>query len=190
VKRALRQFESGRLRFSQPLLCDAPAIFARYASDPDVTRYVGWRSHTSIATTKQFVQFSADQWDRDGVGAYLIWSRADGRLLGSTGLELDASGSAMTGYVLAKDAWGHGFATEALLAMIQTAEAIRIRRLYAFCHPDHTASQHVLEKGRFERDPHFSMSIEFPNLAPGLRQDVLCYVLTIDRTRADRTLRF
>jgi RimJ/RimL family protein N-acetyltransferase len=189
VKRALRRFDSRRLRFSQPLRRDAPAMFARYASDPDVTRYVGWRSHTSVATTKQFVQFSADQWDRDGVGAYLIWSRADGRLLGSTGLELDASGSAMTGYVLAKDAWGHGFATEALLAMIHTAEGIGIPRLYAFCHPDHTASQHVLEKCQFERDPRVSVPIEFPNLAPGLRQDVLCYVLMIDRTPADRSVR-
>jgi RimJ/RimL family protein N-acetyltransferase len=154
-------------------------MFARFASDPEVTRYVGWRTHTSIATTKQFVQFSADQWDRDGVGAYLIWSRADGALLGSTGLALDASGSAMTGYVLAKDAWGHGFATETLLAMIQTAEASGIPRLYAFCHPDHTASQHVLEKCRFERDPRLTEPIEFPNLAPGLRSPVLRYSLII-----------
>jgi len=164
-------------------------MFERYASDSDVTRYVGWHRHTSVATTKQFVQFSADQWNRDGVGAYLIWSRADGSLLGSTGLELDASGSAMTGYVLAKDAWGQGFATEALLAMIQTAEAIKIPRLYAFCHPDHIASQHVLEKGRFERDLRVSGALEFPNLAPGVRQDVLRYVLTIDRTPADRSVR-
>ena len=34
-------------------------------------------------------------------------------LLGATGLELKDEGEAVTGYVLAKDAWGKGYATEA-----------------------------------------------------------------------------
>jgi len=38
---------------------------------------------------------------------------------------------AMTGYVLARDAGGRGYATEALGAMVETARTLGVRRLYA-----------------------------------------------------------
>ena len=49
----------------------------------------------------------------------------------------------MTGYVLAKDAWGQGYATEALRAMVNVARGIGIVSLSALCHPEHQASVHV-----------------------------------------------
>ena len=38
-------FETARLRLRRPRMEDAPAIYARYASDTDVTRYLPWRPH-------------------------------------------------------------------------------------------------------------------------------------------------
>ena len=70
-----------------------------------------------------------------------------------------------TGYVLAKDAWGKGYATEALRAVILIAKPIGIGHLFALCHADHRASAHVLEKCHFTFDrliPHQT----FPNLTP------------------------
>ena len=34
--------ETERLVLRRPTAADAPAIFARYASDPEVTRYMAW----------------------------------------------------------------------------------------------------------------------------------------------------
>lgn len=115
---------------------------------------------------------------------YLIWSRADGQLLGSTGLGLEPGGQAITGYVLAADGWGRGFATEALVAMVDVATDIGVRRLYALCHPEHRASWRVLEKCGFERDASWNRKMEFPNLTPGIMQDVLCYRLGLNRRAA------
>jgi RimJ/RimL family protein N-acetyltransferase len=81
----------------------------------------------------------------------------------------------MTGYVLAKDAWGKGYATEALTAVVEVASDIGVRRLYALCHPKHLASSRVLEKCGFERDARWNRPLEFPNIAAGIAQDVLCY---------------
>jgi RimJ/RimL family protein N-acetyltransferase len=81
----------------------------------------------------------------------------------------------MTGYVLAKDVWGWGYATEALAAMVDVAAGIGVVRIYALCHPQHRASWHVLEKCGFERDLRWTRQMEFPNLARGVSQDVLCY---------------
>ena len=64
---------------------DATAIFARYASDAEVTRWVGWPRHTAIADTEGFLGFSEAEWARWPAGPYLIERRADGVLVGSTG---------------------------------------------------------------------------------------------------------
>ena len=83
---------------------------------------------------------------------------------------------ASTGYVLARDAWGHGYATEALGAMVDLARALAVRRLYAHVHPEHTRSAHVLEKGGFTLESVWRLHDEFPNLAPGEPSDVACFV--------------
>jgi len=167
--------ETPRLVLSAPAAADADAVFRRYAADVEVTRYLGWPRHRTVADTEAFLAFSAVQWEREGAGPYLIWARDDGRLIGSTGLGLEPGGQAITGYVLAVDAWGKGYATEALTAVVDVATDIGVRRLYALCHPQHWASWRVLEKCGFERDASWNRQIEFPNIAPGIRQDVLRY---------------
>ncbi|MCX6543937.1 MAG: GNAT family protein [Acidobacteria bacterium] len=167
--------ETSRLAFSPPTASDAGDVFNRYAGDVEVTRYLGWPTHRSVTDTEAFIAFSADQWERDGAGPYLIRALDDGRLIGSTGLALEAGGAAMTGYVLAKDAWGKGYATEALRAMVEVASGISVVRIYALCHPQHRASWHVLEKCGFQRDAGRTAHMEFPNLARGVPQDVLSY---------------
>jgi ribosomal-protein-alanine N-acetyltransferase len=167
--------ETPRLVLSAPTAADAEVVFRRYASDDDVTTYLGWPKHRTVADTERFLAFSAVQWEREGAGPYLIWARADGQLLGSTGLGLEPGGQAITGYVLATDAWGKGYATEALTAMVEVATDIGVRRLYGLCHPQHRASWRVLEKCGFERDPNWNRQVAFPNIAAGITQDVLCY---------------
>jgi len=104
----------------------------------------------------------------------LIEERAGGRLLGSTGLAFEAPTIAATGYVLARDAWGQGYATEALSAIVELALAVGVRRLYAVCHADHLRSIHVLEKCGFHLEQR--LDCEFPNLDGGCRTNCVRYV--------------
>lgn len=173
------ELKTARLTLAAPRLVDADAMFERYASDPEVTRYLGWPRHQSVADTQGFVEFSAAEWGRWPAGPYLVRARADGRLLGSTGLTFERSDEAMTGYVLAKDAWGNGYATEALQAMVDVSRSVGLVRIYALCHPQHRASWRVLEKCGFTRDESWSKPAQFPNLAPGVLQDVVCYELIL-----------
>ncbi len=172
--------ETPRLVMLVPSPDEAGEILERYASDPEVTRYLGWPTHQAVADTEGFISFSTAQWEREGMGPYLIRARETGVLLGSTGLGLANTGQAdnthraMTGYVLARDAWGKGYATESLRAMVGVAQTIGILTLSALCHPEHQASVRVLEKGEFARDLRWTRQIVFPNLVPG-PQDVWCY---------------
>jgi hypothetical protein len=115
--KAPEQIETTRLILRQPHLSDAVTIFERYASDPEVTQFLGWPRHRTIRDTEAFLQFSAAEWEHWPAGPYLITSRSDGRLIGGTGFGFCAPREAVTGYVLAKDEWGMGYATEALTAV-------------------------------------------------------------------------
>ena len=184
VVKAPKTIRTARLLLRKPESEDADDIFERYASDSEVTRFLAWPMHTSIDDTRAFIEFSDAEWDRWPAGPYLICSLADGSLLGSTGLAFEAPIRATTGYVLAKDAWGRGFATEALLAMRQTAANLGVQRLYAMCHPEHRSSRHVLEKGGFEFEGILRRYSEFPNLNPGSAEDVVSYAwIAGDRPR-------
>jgi RimJ/RimL family protein N-acetyltransferase len=183
VRTAPSILDTPRLRLRTPEPGDGQAIFESYASDPDVTRYVGWPTHRSIHDTEVFVTWSADQWSQWPSGPYLICDRADGRVLGSTGLTFEASGRVVTGYVLARDVWGRGYATEALRAMVALARALAIERLHAECHADHEASRRVLEKCGFTLAGISSTIAQFPNLDPKLVADVCVYTHALVRTQ-------
>jgi len=175
---APERIETARLVIRRPNPPDAATIFARYASDPAVTRYLGWPVHRSVDDTRAFLQFSDIEWKRWSAGPYLLETR-DGALIGSTGLSLETSYRASTGYVLAKDAWGRGYATEALQTMTILARSMGVRRLYAICHVDHEASWRVLEKCGFTREGILRKYAEFPNLVPGEPSDVCCYAVVM-----------
>jgi RimJ/RimL family protein N-acetyltransferase len=98
-------------------------------------------------------------------------------LVGSTGLFYKGTTRAVTGYVFAKDAWGQGYATEALLAMVNVAQQTGVQRLEAICHAEHTPSAHVLEKCGFTREEVRREHFAFPNLKPQKKSDVFSYVL-------------
>lgn len=177
IIKAPHRFETRRLVIRRPVASDLDAIFTRYASDREVTRFVGWRAHESVAETRAFLSFSDEEWDRWPAGPYLVESRPDATLLGGTGLTFETPERAMTGYILARDAWGQGYATEALQAMIDTARTVGVRQLYALCHIEHQPSWHVLEKCGFTREAILTRYVEFPNLRPGDPCDVFRYML-------------
>ena len=74
--------ETERLLLRPPTREDTQAIFERYASDAEVTRYLGWPTHTSVQDTEAFVGFSLSEWARWGVGPLLAFDRESGTLLG------------------------------------------------------------------------------------------------------------
>jgi len=172
--RAPERVETERLILRRPRDSDIELVFHRYASDPLVTKFLSWPVHVAVAQTRAFLAYSDDEWRRWPAGPYLVFPREGGELVGGTGLGFEAAHKASTGYVLAKDAWGRGYATEALQAMVDVARGVGVRRLYAICHIDHRPSARVLEKCGFEQEAILRRFLVFPNLAGG-PADVLKY---------------
>ena len=175
LTRAPERIETARLELRRPHAGDADVIFETYASDPEVTRYVGFPRHQRVEDTRAFLVWSDAQWTTWPAGPYLIRLRATGEVVGSSGLSFETPQRAATGYVLGRTAWGQGYATEALAAMVEVARDCGVRRLYAVCHYAHRASARVLEKGGFALEGTLRRYAEFPNLSPGEPVDVLSY---------------
>ena len=179
MRKAPLALETARLIIRRPRIEDAASIFERYSADPEATRYMAWPVHTSIKDTYAFLTFSDVEWERWPAGPYVILSRANAALLGSTGFAFETSHRAITGYILARDAWGQGYATESLRAMVELAPQIGIRVLSASTHVDHIASGRVLEKCGFVKEGVLPKHMVFPNLDTHLPSDVMSYTLAL-----------
>jgi [ribosomal protein S5]-alanine N-acetyltransferase len=158
----------------RPTVADAEAIFARYAADVDVTRYLSWPRHTSVESVQAFLAWSDAEWQRWPAGPYLVLDRQAGTLFGGAGFAFETLTRANTGYVLARDAWGRGIATEALHATVALCPSLGVVRLQALCHAEHDVSHHVLEKCGFTCEGVLRRHSVFPNLTAE-PCDVSCY---------------
>ncbi len=68
--KAPARIETARLVLRRPTFSDAGPVFERYASDPHVTRFLGWPRHRSVVETEAFLQFSRQEWERWPAGPY------------------------------------------------------------------------------------------------------------------------
>jgi RimJ/RimL family protein N-acetyltransferase len=164
-----------RTRLRRPRPDDAEAIFERYASFPEVTRYLSFPTHRDIEDTRAFLARADESWNAGSNFPYLIERREDGLLLGVIGLHVEAPHRYRTGYVLARDTWGQGYATEVLTAMLELAfTRPEVCRVYALCDAEHVASARVMEKCGMQREGVLRRQSILPNLSPEPR-DMLCY---------------
>ena len=174
--KAPEYLETKRLILRRPLPSDAEALFHRYTSDPEVTRYLSWPRLQFIEQTRIFIKFSDYSWEYWPAGPYVIESRNTGLIMGGTGFDFENKFDSSVGYVLARDSWNQGYATEALMAIADIALQIGLRRLFAYCHPEHQASFRVLEKCGFMLKTTFKNRFIFPNLSGNSASEVQCYL--------------
>lgn len=141
--------QTSRLSFRDFTLDDHDAVHA-YASDPEVTRYTAFGPNTPEQTKGflQVVSAEASQEDRANYSFALI-HRETSKLIGSCGLvRSDANGPQYScGYVLRKELWQQGLASEATAALIKFAfEELGAHRLWAHVFVGNTASERLLRK--------------------------------------------
>jgi [ribosomal protein S5]-alanine N-acetyltransferase len=165
---------TARLRLRRPAAGDAAAIFAAYAQDPEVTRYLTWRPHASVDHTRAFLRRCAEGW-RDGTEFSWVLSLREGeQLVGMLALRPEGH-RVNLGYVLARPFWGQGLMPEAARAIVDWAlTEPDVYRVWAVCDVENTASARVLDKIGMTREGVLRRWILHPNAGDGPR-DCLCY---------------
>ena len=152
--------ETERLLLRPPRVEDAPDLAAAYA-DPETVRYLGDGSTSTLAEVEEGIAFWLTRWEANGLGLCALERREDGRVLGRAGFlvwdpavwepstfaEAGDRAQVEIGWTLAREHWGHGYATEAALALRDWAFAERsLTRLISLIRPGNQASIRVAER--------------------------------------------
>jgi [ribosomal protein S5]-alanine N-acetyltransferase len=118
--------------------------FYTWASDPEVTQHMTWETYSTKEEAENFLieVVEGHPWFR----AICFEGKVVGSITLTPGKGIYACRADM-GYVLAKDFWGKGIATAAVIKAIKSGfEELNIHRIEAFVDPANNASRRVLEK--------------------------------------------
>ena len=166
-------FQSKRLNLRPPRLDDAQAMFNGYSQDPEVTKYLIWRPHSSIEDTLAFLKMALLELESGNACHYVIERKGDGQLMGTFSLELKGS-EALFGFAIGKPYWGQGYVSEALKAVLDWTMAQEgIRRAYATCDVDNLASARVMEKAGMKLEGRLPKHALHPNIGDERRDSFL-----------------
>ena len=166
--------ETERLRLRPASLDDAVAIYEGNARDPEVTRYLVFRTHGNIEETRTFLKRCEQVWANGDAFPYAITLKPTGALIGMIEIQLK-NHMADLGYALARPYWGQGFATEATAAVVNWAlSQPTVYRVWAVCDVDNPASARVMEKAGMTYEGLLRRFVLHPNVSDEPR-DALCY---------------
>jgi RimJ/RimL family protein N-acetyltransferase len=144
--------ETERLRLRGHRLDDFPQCAAMWA-DPNVTQYIGGKPLTEEEAWNKFLRY-AGHWSLLGFGYWVAEEKATGKFAGEIGfadykrdLEPSLKGVPEIGWVLASQAHGKGYATEAVHAIVAWGdEHFHPARTACIIAPENLASIRVAEK--------------------------------------------
>jgi [ribosomal protein S5]-alanine N-acetyltransferase len=170
--------ETKRLILRAPRMEDSEDIFAAYAQDTEVTRYLVWAPHNSVNETREFLQRVLESKEMAGDYNWAITLKGDDKLRGMIGLRV-RNFKADAGYVLARELWGKGYMTEALRAVVDFAFTLPgMYRVWALCDVENIGSARVMEKAGMEFEGILRRYTIHQNAGSEPR-DVKCYAKTI-----------
>jgi RimJ/RimL family protein N-acetyltransferase len=149
-----------RLLLRPAVAADAPALHAR-RNHPEVARYQTWTLPYSLEQAEALIaEESADRSGRDGWWMLTVEHLETGEVIGDLALGFTWQGRcAEVGYTLSYEHWGHGYATEAIEALVaHLFEQVGVSRVMGMLHPDNRASAMVLERTGFVFEGHTRLS--------------------------------
>jgi ribosomal-protein-alanine N-acetyltransferase len=172
-------FTTARLLLRKPRLEDAPLIFASYAQDPDVVRYLTFLPHRDVKETDEVVGRFLAKWRSGHSYSWLIFQRDSEELVGAISARHD-QGINNLGYALARPFWGKGFMSEAVAAVVDWAFSVPgVFRVWAVCDLENGASARLLERNGFREEGVLKKWSLHPNVSE-IPRDCCCYAKTRD----------
>jgi RimJ/RimL family protein N-acetyltransferase len=161
--------ETDRLILRKPKLGDARALQRAYG-DPEVMEFIGQGETHDLEETRESIKRATTRWKADGFGTLVIERKDDKKVLGRTGFLVwnsetwqtgtlaefgDDIGVVELGWILAKEHWGQGYATEAAAAARDHAfRELKLKRLISLIMKGNDRSVKVAERigERYVRD--------------------------------------
>lgn len=163
--KAPESFETDRLLLRVPRLSDAETIFSLYAQDSEVTRYLTWKPHPDLETTRIMLQGCQTSWENESSFPWVITWKANHQIVGMISMRFKGF-EVILGYVLARPFWKQGIMPEAVTVLIDWAlNQSSIYRVSAVCDYENLASARVMEKAGMQREGLLRRGVLHPNIS-------------------------
>ena len=145
-----KQIETKRLVLRRFRSEDASAMYKNWASDPEVTRYLMWPTHTSEEVSKKVLADWVSSYEKEDYYQWAIVVKENGdEPIGSisiVGLK-EQVGLAHIGYCIGRSWWHQGITSEALEAVIRFCfEELEANRVESRHDPNNPHSGAVMKK--------------------------------------------
>ncbi len=168
--------ETLHLILRKPRMDDAPAIFAGWTQDTEVTRYLTWRPHQRLEQTEEFIRGCLSAWEGETRFPYVITCKENDTPIGMIDPRIE-SHQVGIGYVMNKAYQRNGYMTEATCAIIDwTFQQPSIYRVYATTDVENIASRRVMEKAGMQCEGVLRKYVIHPNISDVPRD---CYMYAI-----------
>jgi RimJ/RimL family protein N-acetyltransferase len=144
--------------FLRPFRADDHAELHAIAGDPEVVRWMDWGPNTPEETGVFLGYALASEAETPRrTWKFAVTRRADETLIGSAELHIESAEHhrGTMGYLIAPEAQGRGYATEAARAVLDFGLTEGgLHRITATCDPENVGSNRVLEKIGMSREGH------------------------------------
>ena len=138
--------------------------FLQYRNDPRVYKYQGWKTPylledatAFIANVKKLTPGIKGEWYQPAIERCEA-PEENNKIIGDVAFHIPNSNPRMAyiGYTLAHDAWGQGFAREAVQKLLDYLfKVLDLHRVVADCDVENAPSIRLLERLGFRREAHY-----------------------------------
>jgi RimJ/RimL family protein N-acetyltransferase len=120
----------------------------RILAEEGMLRYFPTPDPPPLDRVRKFITGQRKHWEEHGFGWWAVEPRSREGLIGWNGLQyLHETEEVEIGFLLSKDEWGKGLATEGAKEGLRFGfETLALERIVGIVHPENIASQGVLKK--------------------------------------------
>ena len=149
IHKGTKPIETSRLVLRQARREDAEPMFRNWASDPEVTKYLTWPAHSSIAVSEMVIGSWLQEYEKDNYYQWMIILKELDEPIGSISVvrQNDRVEEAEIGYCIGRRWWHRGIVTEAASAVIEYLfTEVGMNRVAARHDPNNPHSGGVMRK--------------------------------------------
>ena len=175
--------ETSRLILRRAIREDAEPMFRNWASDPEVTKFLTWPAHSSIAVSEMVIGSWLQEYEKESYYQWMIVLKELDEPIGSISVvrQNDRVEEAEIGYCIGSQWWHRGIMTEALSAVIAYLfDEVGMNRIAARHDPNNPHSGGVMRK--------CGMKYEGTNRACDRNNQGICDAAQYAMTRSDREI--
>lgn len=144
-----KRIETERLILRRFTLEDADKMYHNWASDPEVTRFLIWPTHSSVEVTRDILKTWIAAYENPDRYEWCIARKENDEPVGSIGVVYcnEKASSMEIGYCISKNYWHQGITSEALSAVMKyLLEEVGANRIESRHDPRNPHSGDVMKK--------------------------------------------